>query len=328
MIAATRKVLSLHIDSYAALLLQRCPTLEVENFNLMQRAHYCSSVIMGWIQAPRLREFIQRAIPGQIPLHEYTEQSVTVQLPDQLGEADHTQTIMAVAANFVNEWKSQFANRASKASPSEADLHNCEFFMKIIGEISFALLMRKVSQIQFVLPQLDNQAKAQALTYFLKEVCLPPVEQLTTGDDEFVNSLLHRYRWVQLLMLSAEEAMRQRFESGEERLGVGDLLLYFMELEKWLAPIMDNERCEGDDVIQRRVIVTLCQREPVYLKWNFLRVRFVMKKLTANEVKGIPISPVMGVLFSPEVRTACKRLKRWLGFRAKIKFYPPLERSF
>jgi hypothetical protein len=126
-------------------------------------------------------------------------------------------------------------------------------------------------------------------------------------------------------MLNAEEAMRHGFESEEEVTGVDELVLYFVELEKWLIPIMDNERYGGEEITQRRLIITLCQREPVYLKWNFLRGRIVMKNLAANEINEMPISPVLGVLFGPEIRAAFKRLKRWLGFRAKIKYYPPLE---
>jgi hypothetical protein len=325
MIAATRKVLALRIEAYASLLLRLCPTLQPENFAIEQMVHYCSGVVMSWIQMPKLQDFIKRSIPMDVPFPEYIKRSVGSRLPDQLGSADHSQTILRVAAEFVSEWKTQFAKRVSKTSASETDEQNCEFFIQVIDELSFALLMGRLSRIRFGLPPLDSEARAQMLEYFLKAASEPPVGQLAAADDQPVSGVLQRSRSVQLFMLSAEEVMRQRFESGDEASGIGDLLLYFLELEKWLRPIMDNERCEGDNAAQIRLIVALCQREPVYLKWNFLRVRVVMRNFTANEIKEMPMGPVIGGLFSPEIRAVCRRLKKWLGFRAKIKYYPPLE---
>jgi hypothetical protein len=135
MIAATRKVLSLHIKSYASLLLRVRPKLGLENFNLEQRAHYCSSVVIAWVQAPNLRDFIKGKIPADIPFADYIERSVGLELLDQLREGDHTQTILKVAAEFVNKWRGQFSRNASNATASEADQQNCDFFMKVIGKL-------------------------------------------------------------------------------------------------------------------------------------------------------------------------------------------------
>jgi hypothetical protein len=325
MTAATRKVLSLHIASYASLLLRQCPTLQPTVFSLEQQTHYCSAVVMVWVQTPRLRELIERNIPEDLGLAEFIGQSVRSLLPHQLGKASGSQTILRVAVQLVNEWKRRLSIAGANAVASETDQQNCEFFVKVVDELSFALLLGRLSRIRFGLPRLDNEARAEVMEYYVKDVSEPPVEQLTATEDEFINNFLRRYQWVQFLMLRAEEAMRHRFESEEEATGIGELLLYFVELEKWLRPIMHNERYKGKEINQRRLIITLCQREPVYLKWNFLRVRIVMKNLTANEITEMPIRPLIGVLFSPEIKTAFQRLKKWLGFRAKIKCYPPLE---
>jgi hypothetical protein len=66
---------------------------------------------------------------------------------------------------------------------------------------------------------------------------------------------------------------------------------------------------------QRKTLLAMCQTEPVYLKWNMIKARSIVRKVRANQVEEIETGTFIGLLFDNKVIAAFRKLGNWLGLR-------------
>jgi hypothetical protein len=142
----------------------------------------------------------------------------------------------------------------------------------------------------------------------MQEMC----DEDVVPDQDFVAG---SFRWVQAMLHNGMATMERRFIKNEGGFQMGDVILYLLELGQALGLLLESGRFDGQLSTQRRILLAMCEKEPVYLKWNMIRARSVIRKLRANQVEGIQAGTVVDLLFDDKAMAAFRKLGNWLGLK-------------
>jgi hypothetical protein len=252
-----------------------------------QRVEYALCVFRTFIRRQILPFIEKRIQPGKCD--EVFREELGNRIQNLLNDpsASITHCIMQATVDYANVWRAEY-NKAQRqeigpySANRDTEYPQCEYVVNSINLIVLAQLLLRLSQQEFPF-----------------RIPIPPPKQASPGDRfevlqrivseaegsysaNFTPGLWRRARDtrkknrsvidqsivdIKFLVQTAERTFKEQFEKGEEKLDVGERILLFLGIERWLTPVFNVDH--GQDR-QRAIIGQLCDEQEAWFFRAFL----------------------------------------------------------
>jgi hypothetical protein len=139
------------------------------------------------------------------------------------------------------------------------------------------------------------------------------------------------------LFLVAADVWLERRAIANDRLGIGDVFLFFIDIEPWLRVVLDDD--ENPRLDPHVLLLQLCwdtqngfapvpagtfPRNGAYLRWALLKVLLLIDALRGSYVQPAarPSIQPLGEAFPPTVVEAFDRLRDWFQLKKHVSVIP------
>jgi hypothetical protein len=128
---------------------------------------------------------------------------------------------------------------------------------------------------------------------------------------------------LRFLLMRAEDAARAAFDAGDNRFGIGDWVVFFLEIETRLGRVAQSPVAASavnvDPLWVRKLMAALfaCQ-EPVFLRGWLLQALMVVRLLGESTTPLLDDLETIGNPINAEIVAAFANLGRWFGFRPEL----------
>jgi hypothetical protein len=289
--------------------------------------------------ATPFREYIGSHTPGDFFDFHGRELLKRVQAAIAAGETV-TAALLGASLTYVNEWKVRF-NADNPTAPQnlcqamKEDAAFCQYFVDAIDQLTFSFVMNQLSGCptpiigNFPNPRTHpvealtaNLAHASAFTPFI-------VHSLEDAEgDADVAVILEGSPLIGFVLERADAAAHAAFDAGDHAFGIGDWIVFFIELERLMRPVLTGQVASHailaePDWGRKLLCAFLKGREPIYLRGWLSQALMVVRLLRAFKV---PILDRIGHPINEAILAAFANLAKWFGFKPDL-ISDPLARS-
>jgi hypothetical protein len=229
------------------------------DFAINQRIAYAVQIFSTFVRSPLL-EWVARETQGDVE----TVHGRLIGRDIQLAHAQGTglpACIVDATVNYVNKLKDDF-NQEYPGNPQihcnplkEIDYLQCEAFVNAAGSLGFALAMEKISRTKMrligeiensfvlngpMLPALRAQALDSLVHMNSRELGFFRVRQPSAAEEGLV-ALAESAGALKRLLVRLDRVCKVVFENDEERFGMGGRVFLFLEIERLMRNVFEDE---------------------------------------------------------------------------------------
>jgi hypothetical protein len=331
-------VLRLQYRAFAKRLLTAQPNLNINAYKAEQIVRMAVVTIRPWVKS-----FAAELVKRHKSLEAYFDHTIPDIVRAELARGKVAGTnlarpLIARLVEFIGEEKAKYG----KAPPPAAEFEIYplfEFFLTNVDSLYLVLLADRCSRMPWGMrPQASADAKMLA-------GCVRQYVGLSSGRDmaqpcqPFSNFAVDYLDSLNLFLITAD-AWLERRALASDRLGIGDILLFFLDLEPWLHAVLEDD--EVQHLNPQVILQQLCwdtqkpfapapegllPRNGAYLMWGLLKVLLLIDALRGLYVQpsAKPSVRPLGEAFPPSLIEAFDRLRNWFQLNQQEPVIPLTE---
>jgi hypothetical protein len=289
-------------------------------FASFQRGRY-SMQLFGQFAVGVFRDYVQRQTPGDF--NEFHERKLIARINAAIaGGTPPALAIVNRTLDYVNEWKERYNADNPTAQQGTCqlmkdDLPFCTFFSEAVDQLTFAFVMNGLSHCPTPIVAKSPSALAPvellrrnlALISVSNPFSCPDEEAFR---DESIEDALELRPEVKFLLKQAEESARVVFEAEDHAFGIGDWIVFFIELEALIRPLL---QAEDGQWLLTLMSAMFDGKDPIHLRGWLFQARMVVTCLKAVKSSMFDDLDAIGHPLTAGIIDAFENLRKWFGFK-------------
>jgi hypothetical protein len=291
-----------------------------------QRVDYALSVFRMFIRR-QILPFIEKRIPPPKCDEVFRDElGNRIQKFLKDSSASITHCILQATVDYANFWRVEY-NKAQRqelgpySASRDTEYPQCEYVVNSINLMVLAQLFLRLSQQEFPFripipppKQASPEDRFEVLRRIISEAEAGCSGHFAPGFRPRARDSQKKYKSVigesivdiKFLVQTAERMFKQQFENGEEKYGVGERILLFLEIERWLSAVFKIDHSRDR---QRAVTGQLCDGKEVWFFRAFLIQALDVIELCAEDnIEGLSDLNRIRNPITPDIVLCLKRL--------------------
>jgi hypothetical protein len=302
-------------------------------FARFQRGRYGMQLFQQFASPPFL-EFVRARTKGDfVKEHESALLARTHALIARHTPPAHA--LVTATLEYVNEWKVRY-NNENRGAPlgmcqvMKDDIPCCEYFMSAVDQLTFALMMNQLSDCPSPIVEMSSrfrvdpkEALAAKLAAASDGAPLSRWTQEELAEDPNIETIRDITDEPSFVIQKADEAAKLLIVGGDHAFGIGDWILFFLELEALLRPIFAVEWVQdaiyGEPEFASKLMAGIVRgHDPMFLRGFISQAILVIGTLRGANNPLFEGLDEIGNPINQKIVTAFANLSNWFGFKMEI----------
>jgi hypothetical protein len=288
--------------------------------------------LLNQVVTPSFRDYMESQTVG--PFCEVHERELVKRINAGIADGKLCSTaIVHATLDYVNEWKVRFNAASPGASqglcqPMKEDQPLCQYFVDAVDQLTFAFVMHRLSNcpnpIVTKSPKGPTDLTKALETHLARASKYQPFFGCSIEDaesDTEVEVLMELHPDLRFLVRKAAAAARASFEVGDHVFGIGDWIIFFIELEKRMLPVFtgvvaQQAMTENHDWARIMMCALFSGEEPIHLRGWLCQAAMVVRVIKSVKNPLLDDLDEIGHPISDAIVKAFENLADWFGFEA------------